>query len=386
MKSPSVFISYRRVSSAMLATLMAKELEAQGLGVFVDTRRLDGGGPFPRRLLDAIDQCDVFLCLLAHDTLASDWVQNEIAHAHARSKIMIPVFQESYLPTPTNEKPHLDALLQSDGIHILDVKNEMIDETIERIAQMIKSTAPRRRTRRVSISVFVAALLVVFGLVGFWMLRPTLFAAAPILTPSQTPTATSTPTPTPTTTLMPSRTPLPTATAELLPSLTPALFDTAVTRGRVVVVSVNFVWLRREPNVNSGQLALVGRGEAVQLVGDWQLENAHNQIWWKVRHRGVEGWVEQQSLNETIPTATTRPQIFSAPTVSGGGGGSINPTSIPATVPQCNFNAVCDGGESAFNCPSDCGVIIPPTDPPPMCDYDAVCDPGESFFTCPSDC
>jgi formylglycine-generating enzyme required for sulfatase activity len=147
---PRIFISYRRKPSAMLATLLARELNARGIDAFVDTRRTDGGGPFPDRLLRAIETADLFVCLLGEDTLASDWVQREIEHAHAQGKILIPVFQESY--TPPAEAPEVGgavhALLQSDGVHVMDVKNIYVDQAIDSLATMIHKSMPHRGPRR----------------------------------------------------------------------------------------------------------------------------------------------------------------------------------------------------------------------------------------------
>jgi hypothetical protein len=95
-RKPSAFISYRRRSSALLATLIAKELKARGIEVFVDTRQADGAGPFPERLLHAIGLYDIFVCLVADNTFESDWVLREVDHAHQLAKPMIPIFQESY--------------------------------------------------------------------------------------------------------------------------------------------------------------------------------------------------------------------------------------------------------------------------------------------------
>lgn len=145
---PSAFISYRRIPSATLATLIAKELEKYGIKVFVDTRSVDGGGLFPRRLIEAIHDNDVFVCLVADTTFESDWVREEIAHAHEISKTMIPVFQESWEqlhPKPTAPTEHIKALLDSDGVHMLDIRNVYVDEAIEELAKMIRATA--RRTK-----------------------------------------------------------------------------------------------------------------------------------------------------------------------------------------------------------------------------------------------
>ena len=150
MAQPRIFISYRRKPSAMLATLLARELKTRGIDAFVDTRRTDGGGPFPDRLLRAIETADVFVCLLGEDTLASDWVQREIQHAHNLGKILIPVFQESYTPPaePAAIGSYVYDLLQSDGVHVMDVKNIYVDQAIDTLATMIHKSVPHRGPRR----------------------------------------------------------------------------------------------------------------------------------------------------------------------------------------------------------------------------------------------
>jgi hypothetical protein len=66
------FISYRRADSAALATLIALSLkEKHGIDAFVDTRNTGGGGPFPDRLRRAIEQSDVFVCILGETTFQS---------------------------------------------------------------------------------------------------------------------------------------------------------------------------------------------------------------------------------------------------------------------------------------------------------------------------
>lgn len=138
--APVVFISYRRRSSAMLASLIMVQLERSGVRVFVDTRSVDGAGPFPERLLGAIELADVFICVLGEGTLESEWVRTEIGHAHHLGKPMIPVFQESYVPQTVVEDAGLKALLQSDGVHVLDIRNLYIDEAILRLLTMIRAT------------------------------------------------------------------------------------------------------------------------------------------------------------------------------------------------------------------------------------------------------
>lgn len=144
----SVFISYRRKPSAMLANLIARELrERYRIEVYLDTERMDTAGDFPSRLTDAIRKSDVFICLLADETLESEWVQREIETAHAMHKPLVPVFQESYdsLAARDTPLPHIRALLEHDGVMIFDIKNVYIDQSIEFLARVIENTATSLR-------------------------------------------------------------------------------------------------------------------------------------------------------------------------------------------------------------------------------------------------
>jgi TIR domain len=112
------------------------------ISVFVDTQQLDKAVRFPVRLRDAIENCDVFVCLLADETLRSQWVKEEIRIAHEKNKPMVPVFQESYVH-PEDDKelePHIRTLLSYDGVHLLDKRNIHTDHTIEDLAKIVKQT------------------------------------------------------------------------------------------------------------------------------------------------------------------------------------------------------------------------------------------------------
>jgi len=139
----TAFVSYRRKPSAILAQLIAKDLKAQSIEVYLDIERMEGAGAFPNRLFQAIDASDVFVCLLGEETLESDWVQNEVQHAHEVGKPMIPVFQESYTPIPLDQAPtpYIKSLLEYDGVYIFDVKNVYVPQAVEALARMIENTA-----------------------------------------------------------------------------------------------------------------------------------------------------------------------------------------------------------------------------------------------------
>ncbi len=151
----------------MLAQLIARELAARGIKhIFVDTRVTDGAGPFPERLLRAIEACRVFVCLLADTTFDSAWVQREIEHAHDLGKPMIPIFQESYVPTEEPPTPAIAALLQSDGVHVFDIKNIYVDQTMDDLATMIKKTLASSRPPHPGIRWTIGTALAVLLLIA----------------------------------------------------------------------------------------------------------------------------------------------------------------------------------------------------------------------------
>lgn len=140
----SAFLSYQRKPSAMLATLIARELRERGLEVYLDTERMDSAGAFPDRLKEGIRSSDVFICIVGSTTFESAWVQAEIKTAVDYQKPMIPVFQESYQQAQSTPDPIIKRLLDHDGILIFDVKNVYIDESIEALARMIENTVALR--------------------------------------------------------------------------------------------------------------------------------------------------------------------------------------------------------------------------------------------------
>lgn len=137
---PQVFISYRRADSTILAHYVAEHLEKNHITAFVDVRQVDGGGLFPDRLRQAIEDAPILVCLLGSTTLDSEWVRQEIEHAHQHDKILIPVFQESYRSPTSSLDEHIAALLESDGIHIFDKRGLYVDNAIHDLIHMIQAT------------------------------------------------------------------------------------------------------------------------------------------------------------------------------------------------------------------------------------------------------
>jgi len=150
-RRPSVFMSYHRKASSPWALYLKRELEQEhDCQVFVDVEQRDTAGRFPVKLEKRVLECDVFVCLVADTTFASDWVQREIDLAVRARKPMIPVFQESFqFPSDlTVLAPAVQELLAFDGIKLLDLQNIYVDAAVRRLADSITNLLSRRDSVR----------------------------------------------------------------------------------------------------------------------------------------------------------------------------------------------------------------------------------------------
>lgn len=146
--------------------LQSKLESTYGIDAYVDTTRTDGTTVrFPERLMKAIDDAPVFVCVLGErdgeHTLQSEWVLKEIQQAYDLHKFCIPVFQQSYRPLP-DMPPAVDYLLGFDGVHIFDQTNVMVDESVRKLAGLIE---PHRKKRSRLLFPILAAIVVI-GLVA----------------------------------------------------------------------------------------------------------------------------------------------------------------------------------------------------------------------------
>ena len=124
---PQIFINYRRTDSQAFANHLRFYLEAQfGKGtVFLDTSSIPAGEKWPNRIRLALDAAKVVMVVLGKTWLASfdegfrrridlpdDWVRNEIEHALATEKILIPILveEEAKLPQRDHLPPAIAAL------------------------------------------------------------------------------------------------------------------------------------------------------------------------------------------------------------------------------------------------------------------------------------
>jgi len=138
--SEPVFISYQRGEGSAWVNMIAREIDqALGARCFVDTTAIDRAEQFPRRIREAVQHCEVFICVLGPTTLESDWVRQEVALAVRYRKPMIPVMLERFVETVEHQqfRPARE-LLRYDGVRILDQQNLYVNEALKRIVQRVR--------------------------------------------------------------------------------------------------------------------------------------------------------------------------------------------------------------------------------------------------------
>jgi len=122
-----VFISYRRKTGSMFASVLEKFLEEeQGYeDVFFDKKSLREG-PFDQHIDEAIDTSIYFLLVLTKGDLdncllhpENDWILHEVSRAFERGKIIIPLlFSDDFVFPDAPKGSVLDKLKYQNGIAI----------------------------------------------------------------------------------------------------------------------------------------------------------------------------------------------------------------------------------------------------------------------------
>jgi adenylate cyclase len=90
---PEVFISYAK-SDRSYAVDLAGELRAHGFSVWIDQGSIGGAKNWATEIVEAIDACSTFLCLLSPNSLASHNVAKELQLASEKRKNILPVLIE----------------------------------------------------------------------------------------------------------------------------------------------------------------------------------------------------------------------------------------------------------------------------------------------------
>lgn len=193
---PDAFISYRRVPSFALTKMIQNDLKyTYQIDAYMDVTRREGAlVPFPDRLLGAIEQSPIFICVLGEGTLDSEWVLKEIRYAYALQKPCIPIFHEDYKPSVSDD-PAIRYLLNYDAVHFIDKRGVLIDGSMHELADLIQRTLkshpkhPPQSNKKITIVIGALALLFSIGIIFSRLLMSN---NVPILTETASPPTTIT--------------------------------------------------------------------------------------------------------------------------------------------------------------------------------------------------
>jgi len=122
----SIFISYRRVESSLLALYLQSRFRIAGGEAFVDVNNLTLGDDWHPALEERVKTSAYFVCLVGSSTLKSEYVRQEIEWALEASVTIIPVLHNGFdAGSPVNKllvekHPFLKAVTQKHGHVIKD--------------------------------------------------------------------------------------------------------------------------------------------------------------------------------------------------------------------------------------------------------------------------
>ena len=124
MRNRVIFVSYRRDDTGPFALALRSELDLrlQGMPVFLDLNRIQGGDAWSSVLEDALAKTKVVVALIGADWAGAqadgtariqaedDWVAREVAHGLRAQAILPLLVNGASLPDATSLPPSLQAL------------------------------------------------------------------------------------------------------------------------------------------------------------------------------------------------------------------------------------------------------------------------------------
>jgi len=102
----TIFVSYRRAESSLLALYLQSRFKIAGGEAFVDVNNLDLGDDWHPALEEKVKESAYFICLVGPTTLESQYVRQEIKWAIEANVRIIPVFHNGF-----NSSAELNKLL-----------------------------------------------------------------------------------------------------------------------------------------------------------------------------------------------------------------------------------------------------------------------------------
>ena len=144
-----VFISYRREAGDAMPRLVKQALEQRGFTVFFDVY-----DHFDTSLLKDIARAPNFVVMLSRDTLKrcanqGDWVRQEIAHAIATERRIVPIMEKGFsLPSEDDLPLDIAELARHQGVVL---SHSFFNATIDKLVAFLKPPqsplAPRNAHR-----------------------------------------------------------------------------------------------------------------------------------------------------------------------------------------------------------------------------------------------
>ena len=138
-----IFISYRRNGGDVAAKLICEALKNRGYTVFYDYDSLKGG-TFDNRILEAVEQCNDVVLVLPKRALhrcrhKNDWVRQEIRHALALKKNIIPIMMDKF-EFPKKLPQDIQDVTKYNGVRF---QMDFFDTVVDKIAERLVSPAPQ---------------------------------------------------------------------------------------------------------------------------------------------------------------------------------------------------------------------------------------------------
>jgi len=126
----SVFISYAHEDSAVIDKIQL-HLDAAGYAIWIDRESIAGGELWRTRIVEAIENSNVFLLMLSPNSVRSKHVLQELNIADGESKPILPVLIET-TEIPREMKLQLSGLqaiiLEADDFGTIDVLYKSINQ------------------------------------------------------------------------------------------------------------------------------------------------------------------------------------------------------------------------------------------------------------------
>ena len=136
MKKPFVFISYS-TKDADAANLVHSYLEGSGINCWIASRNIEGGESFAVQIVDAINDCAVFVVIASENSNDSGHVSNEMSLAFGAKKKIIPFRLKDFPLSKSNmyflqQAQWIDAFENMNGAlkHLLGAVRTVIPETV----------------------------------------------------------------------------------------------------------------------------------------------------------------------------------------------------------------------------------------------------------------